>query len=117
MKSVKTWKKFLSVVLSSAIIVTTLAPGAVVSAEENPSVQQGAEILNFDGTNADVSSADQTENSSENAPAEQKADDAVTPDEGSNAQDTPDAADDADDVDIDGTNDDVSAEGDVKDAD
>ena len=97
MKSVKTWKKLLSVVLSSAIIVTTLAPGAVVSAEENPSVQQGAEILNFDGTNADVSSADQTENSSENAPAEQKADDAVTPDEGSNAQDTPDAADDADD--------------------
>lgn len=44
MKSVKTWKKFLSVVLSSAIIVTTLAPGAVVSAEENPSVQQGAEV-------------------------------------------------------------------------
>ena len=85
MKSVKTWKKLLSVVLSSAIIVTTLAPGAVVSAEENPSVQQGAEILNFDGTNADISSADQTENSSENAPAEQNADDAVTPDEGSNA--------------------------------
>lgn len=97
MKSVKTWKKLLSVVLSSAIIVTTLAPGAVVSAEENPSVQQGAEILNFDGTNADVSSADQTENSSENAPAEQNADDAVTPDEGSNAQDTPDAAAEADD--------------------
>lgn len=97
MKSVKTWKKFLSVVLSSAIIVTTLAPGAVVSAEENPSVQQGAEILNFDGTNADISSADQTENSSENAPAEQNADDAVTPDEGSNAQDTPDAAAEADD--------------------
>lgn len=97
MKSVKTWKKLLSVVLSSAIIVTTLAPGAVVSAEENPSVQQGAEILNFDGTNADVSSADQTENSSENAPAEQNADDAVTPDEGSNGQDTPDAAADADD--------------------
>ena len=97
MKSVKTWKKLLSVVLSSAIIVTTLAPGAVVSAEENPSVQQGAEILNFDGTNADISSADQTENSSENAPAEQNADDAVTPDEGSNAQDTPDAAADADD--------------------
>lgn len=97
MKSVKTWKKFLSVVLSSAIIVTTLAPGAVVSAEENPSVQQGAEILNFDGTNADSSSADQTENSSENAPAEQNADDAVTPDEGSNAQDTPDAAAEADD--------------------
>lgn len=97
MKSVKTWKKLLSVVLSSAIIVTTLAPGAVVSAEENPSVQQGAEILNFDGTNADVSSADQTENSSENAPAEQNADDAVTPDEGSDAQDTPDAAADADD--------------------
>ena len=83
--------------LSSAIIVTTLAPGAVVSAEENPSVQQGAEILNFDGTNADISSADQTENSSENAPAEQNADDAVTPDEGSNAQDTPDAAAEADD--------------------
>lgn len=97
MKSVKTWKKLLSVVLSSAIIVTTLAPGAVVSAEENPSVQQGAEILNFDGTNADISSADQTENSSENAPAEQNADDAVTPDEGSNAQDTPDAAAEADD--------------------
>ena len=97
MKSVKTWKKLLSVVLSSAIIVTTLAPGAVVSAEENPSVQQGAEILNFDGTNADISSADQTENSSKNAPAEQNADDAVTPDEGSNAQDTPDAAADADD--------------------
>ncbi len=83
--------------LSSAIIVTTLAPGAVVSAEENPSVQQGAEILNFDGTNADISSADQTENSSKNAPAEQNADDAVTPDEGSNAQDTPDAAAEADD--------------------
>ena len=97
MKSVKTWKKLLSVVLSSAIIVTTLAPGAVVSAEENPSVQQGAEILNFDGTNADISSADQTENSSENAPAEQNADDAVTPDEGSNAQYTPDAAAEADD--------------------
>ena len=97
MKSVKTWKKLLSVVLSSAIIVTTLAPGAVVSAEENPSVQQGAEILNFDGTNADISSADQTENSSKNAPAEQNADDAVTPDEGSNAQDTPDAAAEADD--------------------
>ena len=97
MKSVKTWKKLLSVVLSSAIIVTTLAPGAVVSAEENPSVQQGTEILNFDGTNADISSADQTENSSENAPAEQNADDAVTPDEGSNAQDTPDAAAEADD--------------------
>lgn len=77
--------------------MTTLAPGAVVSAEENPSVQQGAEILNFDGTNADISSADQTENSSENAPAEQNADDAVTPDEGSNAQDTPDAAAEADD--------------------
>ena len=97
MKSVKTWKKLLSVVLSSAIIVTTLAPGAVASAAENPSVQQGAEILNFDGTNADISSADQTENSSENAPAEQNADDAVTPDEGSNAQDTPDAAAEADD--------------------
>lgn len=97
MKSVKTWKKLLSVVLSSAIIVTTLAPGAVVSAEENPSVQQGTEILNFDGTNADISSADQTENSSENAPAEKNADDAVTPDEGSNAQDTPDAAAEADD--------------------
>ena len=97
MKSVKTWKKLLSVVLSSAIIVTTLAPGAVVSAEENPSVQQGAEILNFDGTNADISSADQTENSSKNAPAEQNADDAVTPDEESNTQDTPDAAAEADD--------------------
>ena len=60
-------------------------------------MQQGAEILNFDGTNADISSADQTENSSENAPAEQNADDAVTPDEGSNAQDTPDAAAEADD--------------------
>lgn len=97
MKSVKTWKKLLSVVLSSAIIVTTLAPGAVASAAENPSVQQGAEVLDFDGTNADISSADQTENSSENAPAEQNADDAVTPDEGSNAQDTPDAAAEADD--------------------
>ena len=97
MKSVKTWKKFLSVVLSSAIIVTTLAPGAVVSAEENPSVQQGAEVLEFDGTSTDISSEDQTENSSENAPAEQNADDAVTPDEGSNAQDTPDAAAEADD--------------------
>ena len=97
MKSVKTWKKFLSVVLSSAIIVTTLAPGAVVSAEENPSVQQGAEVLDFDGTSTDISSADQTENSSKNAPAEQNADDAVTPDEGSNAQDTPDAAAEADD--------------------
>lgn len=95
MKSVKTWKKLLSVVLSSAIIVTTLAPGAVVSAEENPSVQQGAEILNFDGTNADISSADQTENSSENAPAEQNADDAVTPDEESNTQDTTGTAEDA----------------------
>lgn len=83
--------------LSSAIIVTTLAPGAVVSAEENPSVQQGAEVLEFDGTSTDISSEDQTENSSKNAPAEQNADDAVTPDEGSNGQDTPDAAADADD--------------------
>lgn len=97
MKSVKTWKKLLSVVLSSAIIVTTLAPGAVASAAENPSVQQGAEVLDFDGTSTDISSADQTENSSKNAPAEQNADDAVTPDEGSNAQDTPDAAAEADD--------------------
>lgn len=97
MKSVKTWKKLLSVVLSSAIIVTTLAPGAVASAAENPSVQQGAEVLDFDGTSTDISSADQTENSSKNAPAEQNADDAVTPDEGSDAQDTPDAAADADD--------------------
>lgn len=97
MKSVKTWKKLLSVVLSSAIIVTTLAPGAVASAAENPSVQQGAEVLDFGGTSTDISSADQTENSSKNAPAEQNADDAVTPDEESNAQDTPDAAADADD--------------------
>ena len=95
MKSVKTWKKFLSVVLSSAIIVTTLAPGAVVSAEENPSVQQGAEVLEFDGTSTDISSADQTENSSKNAPAEQNADDAVTPDEESNTQDTTGTAEDA----------------------
>ena len=97
MKSVKTWKKLLSVVLSSAIIVTTLAPGAVASAAENPSVQQGAEVLDFDGTSTDISSADQTENSSKNAPAEQKADDAVTPDEGIDAQDTSDAAADAGD--------------------
>ena len=95
MKSVKTWKKFLSVVLSSAIIVTTLAPGAVASAEENPSVQQGAEVLDFDGTSTDISSADQTENSSKNAPAEQNADDAVTPDEESNTQDTTGTAEDA----------------------
>ena len=97
MKSVKTWKKFLSVVLSSAIIVTTLAPGAVVSAEENPSVQQGAEVLEFDGTSTDISSEDQTENSSKNAPAEQNADDAVTPDEESNTQDTTGTAEDAGD--------------------
>lgn len=97
MKSVKTWKKLLSVVLSSAIIVTTLAPGAVASAAENPSVQQGAEVLDFDGTSTDISSADQTENSSKNAPAEQNADDAVTPDEESNTQDTTGTADDADD--------------------
>ena len=95
MKSVKTWKKFLSVVLSSAIIVTTLAPGAVVSAEENPSVQQGAEVLEFDGTSTDISSEDQTENSSKNAPAEQNADDAVTPDEESNTQDITGTAEDA----------------------
>ena len=95
MKSVKTWKKLLSVVLSSAIIVTTLAPGAVVSAEENPSVQQGAEVLEFDGTSTDISSEDQTENSSKNAPAEQNADDAVTPDEESNTQDTTGTAEDA----------------------
>lgn len=49
MKRVKAWKKLLSVVLSSAIVVTTLAPAAVVSAEELPSVQQSAEILNSDG--------------------------------------------------------------------
>ena len=60
-------------------------------------MQQGAEVLDFDGTSTDISSADQTENSSKNAPAEQNADDAVTPDEGSNAQDTPDAAAEADD--------------------
>lgn len=95
MKSVKTWKKLLSVVLSSAIIVTTLAPGAVASAAENPSVQQGAEVLDFDGTSTDISSADQTENSSENAPAEQNTDDAVTPDEESNTQDTTGTAEDA----------------------
>lgn len=95
MKSVKTWKKLLSVVLSSAIIVTTLAPGAVASAAENPSVQQGAEVLDFDGTSTDISSADQTENSSKNAPAEQNADDAVTPDEESNTQDTTGTAEDA----------------------
>ena len=81
--------------LSSAIIVTTLAPGAVVSAEENPSVQQGAEVLDFDGTSTDISSEDQTENSSKNAPAEQNADDAVTPDEESNTQDTTGTAEDA----------------------
>lgn len=81
--------------LSSAIIVTTLAPGAVVSAEENPSVQQGAEVLEFDGTSTDISSEDQTENSSKNAPAEQNADDAVTPDEESNTQDTTGTAEDA----------------------
>lgn len=95
MKSVKTWKKLLSVVLSSAIIVTTLAPGAVASAAENPSVQQGAEVLDFGGTSTDISSADQTENSSKNAPAEQNADDAVTPDEESNTQDTTGTAEDA----------------------
>lgn len=95
MKSVKTWKKLLSVVLSSAIIVTTLAPGAVASAAENPSVQQGAEVLDFDGTSTDISSEDQTENSSKNAPAEQNADDAVTPDEESNTQDTTGTAEDA----------------------
>ena len=97
MKRVKAWKKLLSVVLSSAIVVTTLAPGAVVSAEELPSVQQSAEILNSDGTNADAS-ADQAESSSGNTSAaqnEQNPDNTAAPDESSDAQDTYEAADNA----------------------
>ena len=98
MKRVKTWKKLLSVMLSSAIVVTTLAPAAVVSAEELPSVQQSAEILNSDGTNADDASADQAESSSGNTSAaqnEQNPDNTAAPDESSDAQDTYEAADNA----------------------
>lgn len=99
MKRVKAWKKLLSVVLSSAIVVTTLAPGAVVSAEELPSVQQSAEILNSDGTNADAS-ADQAESSSGNTSAaqnEQNPDNTAAPDESGDAQDTYEAADGTED--------------------
>lgn len=98
MKRVKAWKKLLSVMLSSAIVVTTLAPAAVVSAEELPSVQQSAEILNSDGTNADDASADQAESSSGNTSAaqnEQNTDNTAAPDESSDAQDTYEAADNA----------------------
>ena len=99
MKRVKAWKKLLSVMLSSAIVVTTLAPAAVVSAEELPSVQQSAEILNSDGTNADAS-ADQAESSSGNTSAaqnEQNPDNTVAPDESGDAQDTYEAADGTED--------------------
>lgn len=77
MKSKKTWKRLLSVLLTASIVITTIAPSTAVSAAENSSTEISVSTQDDDNTpqttvssdDVETSNADKTEDAQETSKA------------------------------------------------
>ena len=77
MKSKKTWKRLLSVLLTVSIVITTIAPSTAVSAAENSSTEISVSTQDDDSTpkttvssdDVETSNADKTEDAQETSKA------------------------------------------------